>query len=77
MNGIKWIFNKETRHGRGIRTGLQFVYALLTFVAGLIIIPGVSELLLENQLVTAASFATLVGVISYLQNLLEDLLKEW
>lgn len=74
MQSLKWLFNKETRHGRGLRTGLQALVALLTFIAGLVAIPGLADVLIQNDLTTAASFATWAGLIAYLQNTLEDLL---
>lgn len=59
---------------RSFRTALQALVALLTFIAGLIAIPGLADLLILNDLTTAASFATWVGILSYLQNALEDFL---
>ena len=77
MNSLKWLVNKNTRHGRGIRTALQAFLGVLTFVVGLISVPGLADVLTANNVVTVSSLAAWVGVISYLQNFLEDMLREW
>lgn len=76
MDTIKWLFDKNTRHGRGLRTALQALFGILTFLVGLVAIPGLGALLADNNIVTVTTFATWVGVISYLQNWLEDAIKE-
>ena len=76
METIKWLFDKNTRHGRGLRTALQALFGILTFLVGLVAIPGLGALLADNNIVTVTTFATWVGVISYLQNWLEDAIKE-
>jgi len=76
MDSIKWLFNKNTRHGRGLRTTLQALLGLVTFVAGVLTIPGLGDILAQNNVTTAASFGVWVGFISYAQNFLEDLWKD-
>lgn len=76
METIKWLFDKNTRHGRGLRTALQALFGILTFLVGLVAIPGLGALLADNNIVTVTTFATWVGVISYVQNWLEDAIKE-
>lgn len=76
MGNIKKLFDKNTRHGRGLRTALQALYGVLTFFAGLMLIPGLSDVLAANNIVSVASFATWIGIISYLQNFVEDVIKE-
>jgi len=76
METIKWLFDKNTRHGRGLRTALQALFGVLTFITGLVAIPGLGALLADNNIVTVTTFATWVGVISYVQNWLEDAIKE-
>jgi len=73
MELIKKIFDKNTTRGRAIRTALQGLVALVTFIYGLIIIPGVADVLAANNIATIASFTTWVGIITYVQNKLEDL----
>lgn len=67
------LFDKNTKLGRGIRTALQVALALMTFLLGFTFIPGLSDLLANNGVITVASFATWTGIISYVQNALEDL----
>lgn len=75
MDSIKWLLDKNTRHGRGIRTALQGAFAILTFLAGLLALPGLGELLAANELMTVGTFGVWVGVVSYLHNALEDLIE--
>lgn len=73
MEIIKKLFDKNTNLGRGVRTAFQGLLALITFIYGFLLIPGLYDLLASNDLATVASFATLVGVISYVQNALESI----
>lgn len=76
MKSIKWLLDKNTRHGRGIRTALQAFLGVLTFIVGLLAVPGLADVLTANNVVTVSTLAAWVGVISYLQNFLEDLLRD-
>lgn len=76
MDSIKWLFNKNTRHGRGLRTALQALLGVITFVAGILALPGLGDVLAQNNVTTLASFGVWVGFISYAQNFLEDLWKD-
>lgn len=76
MNFVRGLISPTTRRGRAIRTFLQGLLGLLTFSLGLISIPGFADALsgvgLEVQVTTMAAW---IGIISYLQNALESLLK--
>lgn len=75
MDFINKIFDKNTAHGRSIRTWLQVITGIVVFFAGLLTIPGVAELILANEFVTVSTFATVVAVVTYVQNKLEQLVK--
>lgn len=73
---IASFFSSKTRHGRAIRTFLQVLLGLITFASGLLAIPGLLEAFQGSGLaVQASTFATWVGIVSYLQNALEALIK--
>ena len=76
MDSLKQLFNKNTDHGRAIRTALQALVGLGSLIVGIFAIPGVYDLMgtLAPELQLAV-VATWVGIISYLQNKLEQFLK--
>ncbi len=65
----------DTRAGRAVRTGLQVAIAALGFVYGLLTLPGFGEYLVQNQVVGAATFTVWTGVVSYVYNAVEALIK--
>lgn len=70
------MFSTKTRRGRAVRTALQGSVALMTFVTGLLIVPGFEELLNGMGVVSrVGTFGVWIGVISYVQNALEALIK--
>lgn len=73
---LRRLLDKNTRLGRGIRTALQAFLGVLTFAVGLLTVPGLADVLTANNVVTVSTLAAWVGVISYLQNFLEDMLRE-
>lgn len=75
VNWIKWLFDKNTRRGRGFRTAFQGVLGLMTFLYGILVIPGFGSFLADNNLVTIGTFGIWLGVVSYLQNAFEDFMK--
>ena len=73
---IKSFFSPTTRRGRAIRTGLQVLVGVITFVAGILTIPGVQQLLIDaGWIAQAASLATWVAIIAYIQNALEAFIR--
>ena len=76
MNHIKQLFDKNSAHGRAIRTALQTLVALLALIIGLFAIPGVYDIMgtLAPELQLTA-VATWVGVVTYVHNKIEQLLK--
>lgn len=72
MNNIKQVFDKNTSHGRAIRTALQAFIAIITFVSGLMAIPGFGGFLADNNVMTLATFGIWIGIVSYIQNALEN-----
>lgn len=76
MSDLKSFFSSKTRHGRAVRTFLQTLFGVLTFVVGLLTLPGFEQALAEGGVVLqAGTLAAWVGIISYLQNALEGLLE--
>lgn len=73
---LRSFFSTTTRRGRAIRTAFQAMFGLLTFVAGFLTIPGL-ETTLESAgiVVQAGAIAGWIGVVSYLQNATEALIK--
>jgi hypothetical protein len=74
MNPIKQLFNKNTTHGRTIRTFLQAVIGSTGFVIALFLIPGLSEFLSNNLGVSIATLSTFVAVVTLIQNSVEKLI---
>lgn len=76
MDLLKSFFSKDTKRGRAIRTGLQALIAVFTFVLGLLAIPGLADALQSAGIgVQASTLAAWTGVVSYLYNSLEQLLN--
>lgn len=72
---IKSFFSTKTRRGRAVRTALQTFMGIVTFLGGLLTLPGFAELLTDGGIaVQASTFAAWVGVVSYIQNALESLI---
>lgn len=55
---------------------MQAVVGITAFVVGLLSIPGVSEFLSQQPILANVSLATVIGIITYLQNAIEDYLKK-
>lgn len=76
MEYLRSLVSTKTRRGRAIRTALQGMVALLSFMLGLLTIPGFGDYLsnvgFEAQV---ASFGVWIGIISYLQNATEAVIK--
>ena len=72
MELLKSFFSKDTERGRAVRTGIQAALAVLSFLYGFITIPGLGDFLASSGIVTAGTFVTWVGVVSYLYNKLEQ-----
>ena len=75
MNQLKALFSPTTRRGRAVRTALQGIVALSTFLVGILTIPGLQELLDTSGTVSIATFGVWIGVVSYIQNAAESLIK--
>ena len=75
MEYLKKLFDKNTNHGRAMRSVLQGIVALVTFMIGFLAIPGIGEYLATNEIMTFATFGMWLGVITYIHNTLETLLK--
>lgn len=71
------IFDKNTSHGRALRTGLQAIVGLVSFIFGILTIPGLSNILADNNILSITAFGTWLGIITYIQNALEDILENW
>lgn len=69
------MLNKNKNWVKGLRTGLQAVFGLVIFLGGMLTIPEVGSFLTENNFLSIGTYGVLVAVISYLQNFLEDYLK--
>lgn len=77
MDTLKSFFSKNTKRGRAVRTAIQSVLAIFTFVIFMLAMPGLAEALQEGGIgVQAGTLAAWHGVVSYLYNALESLL-EW
>jgi hypothetical protein len=75
MDYIKSFFSKNTRRGRAVRTALQVLIAIFSFVVGLLLLPGLADGLQALGIgAQAAALATWAGIISYIWNALEGLL---
>lgn len=77
MNKTKKLFSASNGMGRTVRTTLQAFVGILAFLAGLIAIPEVQDVLVKNNLLAAGSLATVIGVVSGVQNLVEKLLRQY
>lgn len=75
MELLKKIFDKNTDHGRALRTALQGTFAIVTFLAGFLTIPGIGGYLATNNITTLATFGVWLGIVTYAQNAIERLLK--
>jgi len=75
MDLLKSFFSANTKRGRAVRTALQAFVALLSFIFGILTIPGLSDTLAQNNLVAVSTFAVWTGVISYLYNAAEAALR--
>ena len=76
MDYIKSFFSKDTKRGRAVRTTLQALIAVFSFVLGLLAIPGLADTLQSAGIgLQATTLAVWVGVISYLYNVTESLLN--
>lgn len=75
MEQIKKLFSKTTRRGRAIRTAIQALIGVTSFVLAIAGIPNVDQLFgqlgFEIQLPILAAWT---GVVCYIQNALEDFL---
>lgn len=69
------MFDKTKPFIKALRTFLQSVLGILTFVLGLLAIPGVADYLSENPALANISLATVIAVFTYLQNAIEDFVK--
>lgn len=69
------MLDKNKNWVKGLRTGLQAVFGLVVFLGGMLTIPEVGSFLTENNFLSIGAYGMLVAVISYLQNFLEDYLK--
>jgi hypothetical protein len=72
---IKTFFSHLTVRGRTVRTWLQAMAAILTFVYGLLSIPGVEHYLVANNIIAMGTLATVIAVVCYLYNRIEQLIK--
>ena len=75
MEQIKLLLSPTTRRGRAVRTALQGIVALSTFLVGILTIPGLQELLDTSGTVSIATFGVWIGVVSYIQNAAEALIR--
>ena len=76
MNQIKLLFSRTTRRGRALRTVLQAIVGITSMLLGFVAIPGFYDWITTLDMpVQVATMSMWVGVISYLQNLIEDFLK--
>lgn len=73
MNLLSNLFDKNTRRGRAMRTALQVLVSMLSFLGALFALPEFADLVTSEGYVTVGTLAAWTGVIAYLQNLLEDL----
>lgn len=69
------MLNKNKNWVKGVRTGLQAVFGLVLFLGGILTIPEVGNFLTENNFLSIGTYGVLVAVLTYLQNVLEDYLK--
>lgn len=77
MDTIKSFFSSKTKRGRVVRTTLQAFLGVLSFMLGLLTIPGMNDLLQHLGLIeTAGALGVWVGVVSYLYNTLETIFKQ-
>lgn len=72
---VQKTIDKDTDHGRAIRTAVQVALGIISFIAGILVIPGLGQWFADNQVVGLSTFATWVGVVAYVQNKLEALKK--
>ena len=69
------MFDKSKPSIKALRTFLQAVVGILAFLVGLVAIPGVSDYLSGQPMLANVSLATVIAIVTYLQNAIEDLLK--
>jgi len=69
---IRQLFDKDTRRGRAMRTILQALIALTSAAGALLAMPAFAEFVTQNEYLTISALATWIGVVTYLQNWLED-----
>lgn len=68
-------FSSKTIVGRAVRTALQVFVSVLGFFFGLLTLPGFGDYLAQNNIVAVSTFAVWTGVVSYLYNAAEALMK--
>lgn len=74
MDTIKSFFSKDTKRGRAVRTALQALIAILSFVLGMLALPGLADTLQSAGIaVQASTLAAWTGIVSYVYNALESL----
>lgn len=71
----KVMFDKSKPFIKALRTFLQAVVGITTFILGLLAIPGVADYLSNNPALANISLATIIAVFTYLQNAIEDFIK--
>jgi len=75
MDYIKSFFSKDTKRGRAVRTALQTLIAIFSFILGLLLLPGLADGLQALGIgVQATALAAWAGIISYIYNAIEGLL---
>ena len=75
MEQIKLLFSKDTKLGRTVRGAIQLTLSLLTFIIGLVSLPGFNELVSQNTGTAVATLVTINFVVTYIYNTLGSLLK--
>lgn len=75
MEQIKLLFSKDTKLGRTVRGAIQLTLSLLTFIIGLVSLPGFNELVSQNTGTAVATLVTINFVVTYIYNTLGSLLQ--